>query len=872
MYISTPTNSTPPEKKILQKLPYRIISVTSEAESFSVRELLNHTPFSPGWQSSRFCSYPQEILIEFPSLIHLKEIQFLSHQYKIPNKIEIHIDFNNKIQKVGYLSLDSNERSNFQARELKTVYLNYNTQKVLIKFLGCHTNHLNIYAQIGLIALSFLGDFNSFSNENNTNEINHLEDELIYDPVTLKRLKDLNKAKNRAIELEDFEEAKKIKNAIDSLKSVSKQLILLEERKNIAIKNDDFDAAQLIKYEIDRIRNAVSNVSLNNNNNNFGSLNKNNFYNNFEGQNRLDEINRNKFNNNDNNINNNNINDRQKIFMNGNENYMKINSEYEMDKDDDIYRIRNNINTGNYLQSPPKPNFNENDNNIINTNSNKYTPINTNNNINNFNNNINNKNNNINTGGIGPKKNIIDVDNIRVGGITKDFTQMVEEQLKNSPENNEINPNNEAKYEGISAENFKSAEPFIPILSNDIVASLFSKNWVNVKEGFDSLNSHITNFPNDPLLNNKSESDIVIAVLGVCSYVLQSSLSQSLIYSMDMIKNLFNKFHNVKIEDLNTFDIYSNDCIRLIIEHLGDNNIKLKEKSENTLLEFANFYLIKSKVIFEHLIHGQIKKTLNNSAKHLAGRYNFLNRLINNFGYNENEVPLNDIMNYAIKGYMNSQNVVREAALNVIVSVYKFAGDKIRSFFNVLRPAQINTIENALDGVDGLNEQITNENNINTNENNFVNNEDNLMNSQSQMFMPKDTNNLNDEEHTCQFCGCFNPNWNSDQIEIHQFKECPMLIPCFKCNQIVEIKDLNYHYMNECQFKSEFKIHPKCKEPVLKVDYDNHDKDNNCNPFKSPNLCNRCPLCHMDITPAGNVGWEVHLLQQTCPNNPRSNQ
>jgi hypothetical protein len=217
-----------------------------------------------------------------------------------------------------------------------------------------------------------------------------------------------------------------------------------------------------------------------------------------------------------------------------------------------------------------------------------------------------------------------------VGGITKDFSQMVEEQLKNNPENAEINPNNnENKYEGISAENFKSAEPFIPILSNDIVASLFSKNWVNVKEGFDSLNSHITNFPNDPLLNNKSPSDIVIAVLGVCSYVLQSSLSQSLIYSMDMIKNLFNKFHNVKIEDLNTFDIYSNDCIRLIIEHLGDNNIKLKEKSENTLLEFANFYLIKSKVIFEHLIHGQIKKTLNNSAKHLSGRYNFLNRLIN---------------------------------------------------------------------------------------------------------------------------------------------------------------------------------------------------------------------------------------------------
>ena len=38
--------------------------------------------------------------------------------------------------------------------------------------------------------------------------INHLEDELIYGPVTLKRLKDLNKAKDREIELEDFEETK----------------------------------------------------------------------------------------------------------------------------------------------------------------------------------------------------------------------------------------------------------------------------------------------------------------------------------------------------------------------------------------------------------------------------------------------------------------------------------------------------------------------------------------------------------------------------------------------------------------------------------------------------------------------------------------
>ena len=43
-----------------------------------------------------------------------------------------------------------------------------------------------------------------------------------------------------------------------------------------------------------------------------------------------------------------------------------------------------------------------------------------------------------------------------------------------------------------------------------------------------------------------------------------------------------------------------------------------------------------------------------------------------------------------------------------------------------------------------------------------------------------------------------------------------------------------------------------------------------CVPAKNPNAANRCPLCHMDHTPAGKIGWEVHLLQNTCPNNPRT--
>jgi centrosomal protein CEP104 len=172
----------------------------------------------------------------------------------------------------------------------------------------CHTNIHNTFSQIGLIALNILGlhlggiksgdNVNQNLIQENKSGSDKLEDEMIYDPLTLKRLKDLYKAKEIAIDKEDFDEAKKIKDAIDRLKSVSQQLIQLEERKRIAIKNERYDDAKILKYEIERLRNAVSgmniNINMNNNNilndkkNNMQNKNKknnNNLYNNKEDEN-----------------------------------------------------------------------------------------------------------------------------------------------------------------------------------------------------------------------------------------------------------------------------------------------------------------------------------------------------------------------------------------------------------------------------------------------------------------------------------------------------------------------------------------------------------------------------------------------------------
>ena len=840
-------NRIPEEEEIRkwQKIPFRIVHVSSEEEEYSVRELLNRTPFSRGWLSGRFCNYPQELLIEFPKPIKMREIQFLSHQYNIASKIEIFIlpPQSEKYKKIGYLSLDSNERSNFQARELKTVYTDYLCIRVKFNLLRCHQNSHNIYSQVGLIGLSVLGEFPSINIMNdNIDATEKLEDEMTYDPGTLKRLKELYRAKKKAVELEDFDEAKRIKVAIDSLKSVSQHLIQLEERKKIAIKNDDFDAAKLIKYEIDRVRNALAGANIKETNRKIALEQKMNMNNNINPLELPPGYPNNS--------------EKIRMFNNIHQNdYQPINNEYEMENDEDIYRIRNNINA----------NANKN----INQKKEIYD-----------------KSDPFNQGG----KGVIDVDSQRVGGINLNFSEMVEKELKKAGQSGNAGDEEEGNIDDaqLSPEAYKCAEPLVPVLTFPLLRLLFNTQWKIKESGFNKLNKEIKDYPNSALLGNKSAEEIVVACLGACAYVLRSNISQSLLAAMDLINSLFNKFSSIKPDGVLKidFDKYVNDCIRLLIDHIGDQNIKLKERIENTLLEFGNYSIIGSRILFEHIISGQIKKNLINSKNHLSSRYSFLKRLIQNFGYNEDEVPLQTIMNYAIKGYTNPQIMVRDAALALIVILYKFAGDKIRPYYENLRPAQINNIEDNIAQNDELNDQVNNNvpmstNNIEeqidyNNQPNDNNNGENAMVSDSQMLSKEQQNEYNmgnndDTEHTCQFCGLFNPNFTSEQIDLHQYKECPMLLPCFKCKQIVEISNLNHHYLNECLQKKQFKQCTRCKEAVLIKDYEQHVADKSCNPFKSSNTSNRCPLCHNDVMPAGKVGWEIHLLEQMCPNNPRTN-
>lgn len=266
--MSNPTN-------IGQKLPFRIIDFTGEDPQYPVTELLTSSPQSKGWQSERFCDWPQHLILQFFSPVRLKQLQFLSHQAKISSKIELFAALpTNKSQslvdleykKLGYLALDSNEKSGFQSRELKTVYLDNVCMYLKIVLNKCYLNKFNVFNQVGIIAIGVFGDPQSGlvpTKRVETPLMSQMEqprviDESQFDAITLSKLKELDHAKNRAVELEDFEEAKKIKVATERLRHIGAQLKHLEESKKRAIQVEDFDSAKIINQELMRLRDTVA--------------------------------------------------------------------------------------------------------------------------------------------------------------------------------------------------------------------------------------------------------------------------------------------------------------------------------------------------------------------------------------------------------------------------------------------------------------------------------------------------------------------------------------------------------------------------------------------------------------------------------------
>ena len=312
-----PNNPSSARKNLLSSYKNRIIPLTYNFITFTSQDPLHpinlllekNNNTKGGWLSNRYCIYPQEILIKFPSIVNIRQINILINESKIPKMIEfincIPVGEKNKFiinnnnnsrlipsefmyENIGFIKLSSNTESNYKARELRKIYININAEYIKLKIHRNYINNLNMFCQVGIVNLEFLGtkkeikkniiieDSNNnnninLNNETNNNNINdtieslfdvcfntdEVEEKFIderMDKTTKDKLKELIDEMNNKKENEEYDVCKIIKDKIDKIRKIALKIYTLEEEKKEYANKNDFDKAKELKICIEKIK------------------------------------------------------------------------------------------------------------------------------------------------------------------------------------------------------------------------------------------------------------------------------------------------------------------------------------------------------------------------------------------------------------------------------------------------------------------------------------------------------------------------------------------------------------------------------------------------------------------------------------------
>ena len=101
---------------------------------------------------------------------------------------------------------------------------------------------------------------------------------------------------------------------------------------------------------------------------------------------------------------------------------------------------------------------------------------------------------------------------------------------------------------------------------------------------------------------------------------------------------------NVKA-DLNR---YVDRTCTWILDKIGENNPKIREKAEEAGLAMSSHKSIGPLVLVNHITKGQVKKTAVNSVKHISGKLALLRKIIEQEGIEQGKISVDICCDFAI--------------------------------------------------------------------------------------------------------------------------------------------------------------------------------------------------------------------------------
>ena len=871
----------------LPKLDFRLLSSTTSEDSLgSLQELKKPLSKSKGWHSEKYCKYPQHIYISFATPINLKQINLLSHEKQISQKISFNAycpqgDVNiTNYQKIpylnfGYIKLNDNSNNNFKAREFKKIFVDVKCLYLRIDFDKNYANGYNPFNQVSLINIEFFGYKlpgykNSLINIEIADENVEKLDDLspikkkqkniskkplsdFLEEICGEKLKELNSKLSENTKNQNSNECFRIKECINEVNNIGKKIYELQIQKDDSVKEENFDKAMELKQSIDVLFNQLNRIDPDK-----------------KGINRSNK--------------------KHNSAKKSNSNYNSGNNSF-LDPDDNILEEikEENENELEYNQNHNgKKRISNNNNNLSNINiMNELNPANNNYNNTNYGSLFNNsKSIDLSKGKIvEDNKNSLELDDNDV----VDYDEIVIPALKNKIQINnssdELAKENDDMYkiklgplEELKKEDLENYEILIPFIDEDGLRKLMSGQYKYKIMGYNSLSRKL-----EDIFQDKNKEKIFYILIKLVAQLIEDKKTPTNLDLLEIILEIFKNFEKNKKEiNLTNKNIYfiNDRVINKIIFKLNDTTEKIRKKSYDIII----FVLYHNIVYFDLLINSLLSKDINNI--HSSNSFAIMSKLdmIQNILQNYNKIistnitspenfPKDLIVDYIIINISSSKKEIKEKARSVMEQAIDKLGlnifkPKLMSFtLKDLEKLKIKNLNIIIDYLKQINltlnlssdytmhQIITKMKSIESGKKKSKSKSKPKNKSRSKS---KEREDKNENYNKCTLC---KKNLGNENIMEHM-KNCDMCYQCKKCKTIIEIKNLTHHRLNECDKKDKFKLCQKCKEAIPIENYDEHVKNNKCNEFKKN--CNRCPLCHEDI-PLSKDGFYVHLIKEQCP-------
>ena len=119
---------------------------------------------SRGWMTAARAPFPARVSARLRVPSDVRRLRLLSHECKIATSCDVYVACRGArgaqtVKKLGTLRFESGVECGYGARELKTVHVNVKAAtEIRLEFAGCHENARNVDRQIGLMALTIIGE------------------------------------------------------------------------------------------------------------------------------------------------------------------------------------------------------------------------------------------------------------------------------------------------------------------------------------------------------------------------------------------------------------------------------------------------------------------------------------------------------------------------------------------------------------------------------------------------------------------------------------------------------------------------------------------------------------------------------------------